>query len=113
MITLKHPPVLLLFRPDKKTRLRFPGLPPGVIPLTPSLAPFTVTGRTGEKFKVSRSQYAMTVGYVFMDYKSQGQTIKYIIIDIGKLPTGSLSPFLVYVVLSRSSGRDNIRLLRL
>ena len=51
-------------------------------------------------------------GYAFTDYKSQGQTIEYVIIDIGKPPTGSLSPFSVYVALSRSRGRDTIRLLR-
>ena len=46
------------------------------------------------------------------DYKSQGQTIEYVIIDIGKPPTGTLSPFSVYVALSRSRGRNTIRLLR-
>ena len=111
-IRLKYPPAMLLFKPDKKTNRTFPGLPPGVIPLTPSLAPFTVTGRTGEKFKANRRQYAMTAGYAFTDYKSQGQTIEYVIIDIGKPPTGSLSPFSIYVALSRSRGRDTIRLLR-
>jgi hypothetical protein len=75
-------------------------LPPGIIPLTPSQARFSVTGRTGQKFKVKRWQYAMTTGYAFTDYKSQDQTIEYIIIDIGKPPTGSLSPFSVYVALS-------------
>jgi len=54
----------------------------------------------------------MTAGYAFTDYKSQGQTIEYVIIDIGKPPTGTLSPFSVYVALSRSRGRDTIRLLR-
>ena len=33
-------------------------------------------------------------------------------IDIGNSPTRSLSPFAVYVALSRSRGRDTIRLLR-
>lgn len=111
-ITLKYPPAMLLFRPDKKSRLKFTGLPPGIIPLTPSIAPFAVVGRSGKKFKISRSQYAMTAGYAFTDYKSQGQTIEYVIIDIGKPPTGCLSPFSVYVALSRSRGRDTIRLLR-
>ena len=41
----------------------------------------------------------MTAGYTFTDYKSQGQTIEYVIIDIGRPPTGSLSPFSVYVAL--------------
>src|SRR6266542_5574569 len=48
----------------------------------------------------------------FTDYKSQGQTIEYIIIDIRRPPTGSLSPFSVYVALLRSRGRETIRLLR-
>jgi hypothetical protein len=38
--------------------------------------------------------------------------LEYVLIDIGKPPTGSLSPFSVYVALSRSRGRDTIRLLR-
>ena len=55
----------------------------------------------------------MTPGYAFTDYKSQGQTIEYVIIDIGKPQTGKLlSPFGTYVALSRSQGRDTIRLLR-
>ena len=111
-IRLKHPPAMILFNPDKGTKLIFQGLPPGVIPLTPSLAKFSVTGRTEGAFKIVRRQYAMTAGYAFTDYKSQGQTIEYVIIDIGKPPTGTLSPFSVYVALSRSRGRDTIRLLR-
>ena len=54
----------------------------------------------------------MTAGYTFTDYKLQGQTIEYVSIDIGNPPTGSLSPFSVYLALSRSRGRDAIRLLR-
>ena len=92
--------------------LTFPGLPPGLIPLTPSHCRITVTGRTGKKFKVERHQYAMSAGYTFTDYKSQGQTIEYVIIDIGRPPSGTLSSFSVYVALSRSRGRDMIRLLR-
>jgi len=111
-IYLKFPPAMHLFRPYKKTNLIFPGLPTGIIPLTPSVTPFVATGRTEQKFKVSRRQYAMTSGYAFTDYKSQGQTIKCVIIDIGKPPTGALSPFSVYMALSRSRGRDTIRLLR-
>ena len=69
-------------------------------------------GRSGKLFKVERKQYAMTAGYAFTNYKSQGQTIEYVIIDIGKPPTVSLSAFSVYVALSRSRGRDTIRLLQ-
>ena len=112
VVRLRYPPALILFRPDRGTKLTFVGLPPGVIPLTPSQAKFTVTDRRGKSIRVIRRQYAMTAGYAFTDYKSQGQTIEYVIIDIGRPPTGSLSPFSVYVALSRSRGRDTIRLLR-
>ncbi|KAF8318911.1 uncharacterized protein EI90DRAFT_2941237, partial [Cantharellus anzutake] len=43
---------------------------------------------------------------------SQGQTIWHVIIDLAPPPTGGLTPFNTYVALSRSSGRDTIRLLR-
>ena len=112
IIQLKYPPATLLFKPDRLSNITFPGLPAGIIPLTPSRAKFTVRGRSGKMFKVERKQFAMTAGYTFTDYKSQGQTIEYVIIDIGRPPTGSLSAFSVYVALSRSRGRDTIRLLR-
>jgi hypothetical protein len=111
-IKLKYPPVMILFRPDKGSKIIFPGFPPGVIPMTPSLAKFTLTGRSGNSFRILRRQYPMTAGYAFTDYKSQGQTIENIIIDLGKPPTGALSPFSAYVALSRGRGRDTIRLLR-
>ena len=43
---------------------------------------------------------------------SKGQTLKQCIIDIGKLPTGELTPFNIYVALSRSRGWDIIQLLQ-
>ena len=56
-------------------------------------------------YKIRRRQYAVTPGYAFTDYKSQGQTIENVIIDIGRPPTGKLSPFGTYVALSRSRAR--------
>ncbi|KAI1787690.1 hypothetical protein LXA43DRAFT_895871, partial [Ganoderma leucocontextum] len=45
----------------------------------------------------------ITAAYGFMDYRSQGQTILVIIIDIKKLPPpGQLMLFHLYVALSRS-----------
>lgn len=108
---LKYPPVLILFRPDRKTKLRFAEIPEGLIPLTPSSTTFSVQVQ-GSKFKIVRRQYAMTPGYAFTDYKSQGQTIDYVLIDLAKPPSGSLTPFSAYVLLSRSRGRKSIRLLR-
>ncbi|KAM6489660.1 hypothetical protein JOM56_014896, partial [Amanita muscaria] len=42
----------------------------------------------------------------------RGQTIPNVIVDIANPPTGTLSLFNLYVALSRSSGRESIRLLR-
>ena len=111
-IHLKYPPAMVLFKPDRGTTARFQGIDPGVVPITPSTTTFTVTLDNKKKFGVKRRQLPITAGYAFTDYKSQGQTIEYVIIDIGKPPSGKISPFSIYVALSRSRGRDTIRLLR-
>ena len=54
----------------------------------------------------------MTLGYALTDYRSQGQTMSYVIIDIAKPPSGRLDLFNLYVALSRSHGRHSVRLLR-
>ena len=58
----------------------------------------------GEKAKLERRQLAIVPGYAFTDYKAQGQTMECMIVDISRPPSGSLSPFSVYVALSRSRG---------
>jgi len=45
------------------------------------------------------------------NYRSQGQTIPYVIIVIASPPSGKLSLFNLYVALSGSFGRETIRLL--
>ncbi|KZT07875.1 uncharacterized protein LAESUDRAFT_650294 [Laetiporus sulphureus 93-53] len=54
----------------------------------------------------------MTPAYAFTDYRSQGQTIMYIVVDITTPPGGSMFLFNLYVALSRSSGHQTIRILR-
>ncbi|KIL55962.1 hypothetical protein M378DRAFT_113643 [Amanita muscaria Koide BX008] len=61
---------------------------------------------------VKRRQFPVTAAYAFTDYRSQGQTLPYVIVDIASPPFGSLNLFNLYVALSRSSGRETIRLLR-
>lgn len=108
---LKYPPSLILFRPDRETKLRFAGVAEGLIPLTPSTASFSLKV-DGGNHRIVRRQYAMTPGYAFTDYKSQGQTIDYVLVDLAKPPSGKLTPFSAYVSLSRSRGRKTIRILR-
>ncbi|KAG2122384.1 hypothetical protein BD769DRAFT_1290470, partial [Suillus cothurnatus] len=47
----------------------------------------------------------LTPAYAFTDYRSQGQTISNAIIDIATPPTAGITPFNVYVALSRAHER--------
>jgi ATP-dependent exoDNAse (exonuclease V) alpha subunit len=110
-IRLQYPPPVIYFRPDMETTTGFEGLSEGIIPISPSMVRFSVDVE-GDKVKLERRQLAIVPGYAFTDYKSQGQTMGCVIVDISKPPSGALSPFSVYVALSRSRGRKTIRILR-
>jgi hypothetical protein len=110
-IRLQYPPPVVYFKPDIPTNTTFDGIPEGIIPISPSMIRFSVDV-DGDKLKLERRQLGIVPAYAFTDYKSQGQTMEYILVDISKPPSGSLSPFSVYVALSRSRGRKTIRILR-
>ena len=110
-IRLKYPPPVIYFKPDIQTNSVFEGIPEGIIPISPSMLRFSVDVE-GRRVKLERRQLGIVPAYAFTDYKSQGQTMEYVIVDISRPPTGSLSPFSVYVALSRSRGRKTIRILR-
>ncbi|KAI0349340.1 hypothetical protein OH77DRAFT_1377707, partial [Trametes cingulata] len=95
-----------------------PGLDDGIIPIEPWSTSLSIVvdrdpPKKAVKRTVTRRQYPITAAYAFTDYRAQGQTIPMVIVDI-KQPPGParLSLFNLYVALSRSSGRDTIRLLR-
>ena len=85
---------------------RLEGLDDGEIPIEPTKQAYTieVEGADEEQCKnkkaVHRRQLPITAAYASTDYRSQGQTLPYVIIDIAKLPTGKLSLFNLYVALS-------------
>jgi ATP-dependent exoDNAse (exonuclease V) alpha subunit len=110
-IHLQYPPPVIYFKPDIQTSTVFEGVPEGIIPISPSVTRFNVD-IDGGKIQLERRQLGIVPAYAFTDYKSQGQTMEYVIVDISKPPTGALSPFSVYVALSRSRGRKTIRILR-
>jgi hypothetical protein len=110
-IHLKYPPPVIYFKPDLQTNTSFEGIPNGVIPISPSMVRFSLETDGGKKM-MERRQLAIVPGYAFTDYKAQGQTMECVIVDISKPPSGALSPFSVYVALSRSRGRKTIRILR-
>ena len=110
-IHLTYPPALILFKPDVEVTYQFDGLSKGLLPICPSERSFTITDAKGHSFRVHRRQLATTAAYAFTDFKSQGQTILVLFIDIAPPPGGKLSNFNVYVALSRGRGRSSIRLL--
>ena len=87
------------------------GLQENVIPIVPVTKNFSVN-KDGSKITISRMQLPLTLVYAFTDYRSQGQTLDPVIVDIGPPPYGHLTPFNIYVALSRGTGCDNIQLLR-
>ncbi|KAF8640291.1 hypothetical protein AX16_010186 [Volvariella volvacea WC 439] len=113
IVNLQFPPAMLLFKPDTcLSNVTFEGIPDGLIPIFPHKQRVTLVGRNKERTRIERRQYPITGGYAFTDYKAQGQTIPYAIIDLGKVPSGRLTGFNAYVALSRGRGREYIKLLR-
>lgn len=108
---LHYPPAYILVRLNRTKIETLHGLPPQVIPITPLTKTFNIQ-TAGQSMTVTRTQLPITPAYAFTDYRSQGQTICPILVDIGKPPSGNLTPFNIYVALSRAKGRDSIRLLR-
>ena len=110
-IQLRYPPRYVLVKLNRTKAPSLENLPQNVIPIVPVKKTFTIT-KNGTKMTVTRYQLPLTLAYAFTDYRSQGQTLEPVIVDIGPPPYGRLTPFNVYVALSRGTGRDNIRLLR-
>ncbi|KAH9025253.1 hypothetical protein EDB84DRAFT_1613857 [Lactarius hengduanensis] len=109
-VQLSFPPAAVLFKPFGKNTSSVPGLPEGVLPLFPTEQTFKIGAKP--RVTIHRQQFALTPAYAFTDIKSQGQMLECVIVDIAKPPSGSLTGFNAYVALSRSRGRDTIRLLR-
>lgn len=111
VVHLKYPPAYVLVKLDRTKAPKLDGLPEGVVPIVPMTKDISIT-YNGRQIRVRRTQLPITLAYAFTDYRGQGQTINYVIVDIGWPPSGGLTPFNAYVALSRSSGAQTIRLLR-
>ena len=113
---LKYPPKYILVKLSRTRATQLEGLEEGVVPVEPISTSYKVKVYTkeGKAFQrtIKRLQFPLTAAYAFTDYRSQGQTIPYVIVDIASPPTGALNLFNLYVALSRSAGRHSIRLLR-
>ncbi|KAI6125249.1 hypothetical protein EV401DRAFT_1938657 [Pisolithus croceorrhizus] len=89
---LKHLPSYILVKLCRTRTSQLPGLEHCVIPVVPVCRSYGIRymGPQGVAVsrRVRRMQYLVTSAYAFTDYRSQGQTISHVIMDIAK-------PFLV------------------
>jgi hypothetical protein len=113
-IVLTYPPAYVLVELQRTRAPALTGLPQGTIPIMPMEVQYKIKGLEGNKEKtVNRRQLPITAAYAFTDFRAQGQTLGHVVIDIAPVPSGPrLTQFNAYVALSRSSGRETIRLLR-
>ena len=107
-IHLCYPPRYVLIRLDRTKAPSLENLPQNVIPIIPVKKNFTIN-KNGTKTTVTRYQLPLTLAYAFTDYRSQGQMLEPVIVDIGPPPFCHLTAFNVYVALSRGTGCDGIR----
>ena len=116
-VHLKHVPSYILVQLERTRATQLEGLEGNVIPVEPVVTSMRIrvrerSGKTTQ-WTVKRVQLPVTVAYAFTDYRSQGQTIPFVIVDIKKPPgPGRFTLFNIYVALSRSRGRHTIRILR-
>ena len=116
LVKLEKMPLYFLVKLERTRARPLSGLPQNVIPIQPRCFRHIIKvmdkdGRTSQK-TVIRKQFPITPAYAFTDYRSQGQMLFYVIVDIATPPTGGLNLFNLYVALSRSGSRDSVRLLR-
>ena len=115
IVKLKYLPAYILVKLLRTRATKLQGLDECVVPVEPITTTYRMKIKTTEgkviQCTIQRRQFPITGAYSFTDYHSQGQTIHYVLIDIGPPPHGTLSLFNLYVALSRSSGRETIRLL--
>jgi hypothetical protein len=103
---------MILLKPFHYEFDPFPGLAPGLIPIFLSEVKFNIHYGNNPKTKMHHKQYPLCAAYAFTDHKAQGQTIEYVIVNIGPTEKFPVDPFTAYVAPSQSQGQDMIWLLR-
>src|SRR5947199_1411996 len=100
--------MLIKLKHDVGVEIALPGLPPSVV----SIEPMSLTYKAGLGKAVTYSQFPVTLAYAITDYKCQGQTFRWVIVDLKK-PNGGYSPISSpYVQLSRAKTLASLFILR-
>lgn len=81
---------------------------PDIIPVFPSSVNFRFNDASGGSFLVKCVQVPLVPAFAFTDYKSQGRTLDWVVVNLAK--GNSLQS--IYVMLSRATGLQRILVLR-
>ncbi|KAG8891643.1 hypothetical protein FRC01_014596 [Tulasnella sp. 417] len=114
LVNLSRLPKAIVLKLDHPPSGMVEGFARGEIPILPSTHRFQIhpNADKSKRTTVTRHQYGLVPAFSFTDYKSQGQTIDHVIVDIGKPGTGGISQFNAYVAISRGRGPEKFRFLR-
>src|SRR5947207_15906585 len=104
------PPTYILVKllHDVDVNVSIPGLPPSVVAIEP--AEFRHNGRDGKYIKFF--QFPFTLAYAITDYKCQGLTFEWVIVDLKK-PTIEFSTVCSpHIQLSRAKTLEQLSIMR-
>ena len=108
IITTPPAYILIKLKHDVGIEIALPGFPSSVIGIEPK----SITYKAGLKKTVTYSQFPITLAYAITDYKCQGQTFRWVVVDLKK-PSGGFSPTSSpYVQLSRAKTLNSLSILR-
>ena len=104
VVHLHYLPAYILVKMNRTHATQLPGLAEQVIPIKPMAQMFRIIIKDHQNKKKARTiqhrQYPITAAYTFTNYRSQGQMIPYVVVDIASPPIGGLTLFNLYVALS-------------
>ena len=100
--------MLIKLKHDVRVEIALPGLPPSIV----GIEPMSLAYNAGLEKAATYSQFPVTLAYAITDYKCQGQTFRWIVVDLKK-PNGGYSPTSSpYVQLSRAKTLASLSILR-
>ena len=104
VVKLKYLPAYVLVKLTHTWASQLEGLDEGIIPVEVATQNFQIKVREANRKYVTQrvhcQQYPMTAAYGFTNYRSQGQTLPYVIVDIAKPLLGDLDLVNLYMALS-------------
>ena len=103
------PPTYMLVKllHEVDVNISIPGLPPSVVAIEP--AEFRHNAREGKYVKLV--QFPFTLAYAITDYKCQGLTFEWVIVDLKKPTTGFSTVSSPYVQLSRAKALNQLSIM--